>query len=113
MSKIRIIFMGAIGLLIVGVLLLGLSAVGAYSGLVGRQQGVNRSQYHSDLVPNLVKTVEGSASFEKSTLETVVNAGASAGQVSIDASRAPDDAATLQKFQAAQGQFSSALQRLP
>jgi hypothetical protein len=43
----------------------------------------------------------------------VVNAGASVGQVSIDASRAPDDAATLQKFQAAQGQFSSALQRLP
>jgi|GEM_PF-3137527 len=113
MRKIWIIPLGAIGLLVVGVLLLGLSAVGAYNGLVGRQQGVNRSQYHSDLVPNLVKTVEGSASFEKSTLETVVNAGASVGQVCIDASRAPDDAATLQKFQAAQGQLSSALQRLP
>ncbi len=120
MSKVWIILLGVIGFLIVGVLLLGLSAVGTYNGLVGRQQGVNAAwaqvlnqyQRRSDLVPNLVKTVEGSASFEKSTLETVVNARASVGRVTIDASKAPDDAATLQKFQVAQGQFSSALQRL-
>ena len=120
MNKVWIILLGVIGFLIVSVLLLGLSAVGTYNGLVGRQQGVNAAwaqvlnqyQRRSDLVPNLVKTVEGSASFEKSTLETVVNARASVGRVTIDASKAPDDAATLQKFQVAQGQFSSALQRL-
>jgi LemA protein len=120
MNKVWIILLSAIGLLIFGVLLLGISAVSTYNGLVGRQQGVNAGwaqvlnqyQRRSDLVPNLVKTVEGSASFEKSTLETVVNARASVGRVTIDPSKAPDDAATLQKFQAAQGQFSSALQRL-
>ena len=97
-----------------------LSAVGTYNGLVGKQQGVdaawaqvlNQYQRRADLVPNLVKTVEGSANFEKSTLESVVNARASVGRVTIDPSKAPVDAATLQKFQEAQGQFSSALSRL-
>jgi LemA protein len=32
--------------------------------------------------------------------------------MTLDASKAPDDAATLQKFQQAQGQFGGALQRL-
>jgi len=120
MNKVWIILLGVIGFFVVGALVLGLSAVGTYNGLVGRQQGVNAAwaqvlnqyQRRSDLVPNLVKTVEGSANFEKSTLENVVNARASVGRVTIDASKAPDDAATLQKFQAAQGQFSGALQRL-
>jgi LemA protein len=56
--------------------------------------------------------VQGSANFEKSTLENVVNARASVGRMTIDASKAPADAATMQKFQEAQGQFGSALQRL-
>ena len=102
------------------VVVLGLSFVGSYNGLVGKQQGVdaawaqvlNQYQRRADLVPNLVKTVEGSANFEKSTLESVVNARASVGRVTIDPSKAPTDAATLQKFQEAQSQFSSALSRL-
>ena len=102
------------------VVVLGLSVVGSYNGLVGKQQGVdaawaqvlNQYQRRADLVPNLVKTVEGSANFEKSTLESVVNARASVGRVTIDPSKAPTDAATLQKFQEAQSQFSSALSRL-
>ena len=73
---------------------------------------LNQYQRRADLVPNLVKTVEGSANFEKSTLENIVNARASVGRMTLDASKAPDDAATLQKFQAAQGQLGSALQRL-
>ena len=116
MNKIWIVLIAIVGLVVV----LGLSAVGTYNGLVGRQQGVNAAwaqvlnqyQRRADLVPNLVKTVEGSANFEKSTLENVVNARASVGRVTIDASKAPDDAATLQKFQEAQGQFSNALSRL-
>jgi LemA protein len=59
-----------------------------------------------------VQTVQGSANFEKSTVEAVTNARASVGKVTIDASKAPTDAATLQQFQAAQGQLSSALSRL-
>ena len=116
MSKIWIVLIAIVGL----VALLALYAVGTYNGLVGRQQGVNASwaqvlnqyQRRADLVPNLVKTVEGSANFEKSTLESVINARASVGRVTIDPGKAPDDAATLQKFQEAQGQFSSALSRL-
>ncbi len=116
MSKIWIVLLAIGGLIAV----VAFSAVGTYNGLVGRQQGVdaawaqvlNQYQRRADLVPNLVKTVEGSANFEKSTLESVVNARASVGRMTIDASKSPSDAATLQKFQEAQTQFSGALQRL-
>jgi LemA protein len=109
--------------LLLGVIGLGLiivfSAIGSYNNLIGLQQGVDKSwaqvlnqyQRRADLVPNLVKTVEGSASFEKSTLESVVNARASVGRVTLDGSKAPDQA-TLESFQEAQRQFSSALSRL-
>ena len=116
MNKIWIVLIAIVGLIAV----IGMSVVGSYNGLVGKQQGVdaawaqvlNQYQRRADLVPNLVKTVEGSANFEKSTLENIVNARASVGRMTLDASKAPDDAATLQKFQAAQGQLGSALQRL-
>lgn len=116
MKKLWIVLLAIAGL--VG--LVAFSGVGTYNGLVGRQQGVdaawaqvlNQYQRRADLVPNLVKTVQGSANFEKSTLENVVNARASVGRVTIDASKSPDDPATLQKFQEAQSQFSGALQRL-
>jgi len=107
-------------LVIIGlIVIIAFSVRGTYNGLVGKQEGVdaawaqvsNQYQRRADLVPNLVKTVEASADFEKSTLESVVNARASVGRVNIDASKAPDEA-TLQKFQEAQGQFSSALSRL-
>jgi len=116
MNKLWIILLVIGGLFAV----VALSAVGIYNGLVGTQQGVdaawaqvlNQYQRRADLVPNLVKTVEGSANFEKATLENVVNARASVGRMTIDASKSPSDAATLQKFQEAQTQFSGALQRL-
>ena len=116
MKKLWIVLIAIIGLVVV----LGMSVAGSYNGLVGKQQGVdaawanvlNQYQRRADLVPNLVKTVEGSANFEKSTLESVVNARASVGKVTIDPSKSPEDPATLQKFQEAQGQFSSALSRL-
>lgn len=115
MKKIGVVLVVLIGLVVV----LGMAVMGSYNGLVGKQQGVdaawanvlNQYQRRADLVPNLVKTVEGSANFEKSTLEAVVNARASVGKVTVDASKAPD-AAALQKFQAAQGEFSNALSRL-
>jgi LemA protein len=116
MKAIWIILIALVGLVVV----IGLSAMGSYNGLVGKQQSVdaawaqvlNQYQRRADLVPNLVKTVQGSADFEKSTLEAVVNARASVGKVTIDPNKAPDDAAALQKFQEAQGQFTSALSRL-
>lgn len=116
MNKLLIVLIALVGLVAV----VALGAIGTYNGLVGRQQGVdaawaqvlNQYQRRSDLVPNLVKTVQGSATFEKSTLQNVVEARASVGRVTIDASKAPSDEATMQKFQQAQGQFGGALQRL-
>lgn len=116
MNKLSIAFLAFIGLIVIA----GLSLVGSYNGLVGQQQAVdaswaqvlNQYQRRADLVPNLVNTVQGSADFEKSTLESVVKARASVGRVTIDASKAPEDAAAFQKFQAAEQQFGGALQRL-
>lgn len=72
----------------------------------------NVYQRRTDLIPNLVQTVQGAANFEKSTLQEVVNARASVGQVRVDPSRAPDDPQQLRQFQAAQDQLGSALSRL-
>ena len=69
-------------------------------------------QRRADLIPNLVKTVEGAASFEKSTLTEITNARASVGQVKIDPSAAPTDPNQLKQFEDAQNQLGGALSRL-
>lgn len=109
-----------LGVIAAFVLVVVLSAVGSYNGLVNQQQAVdaqwaqvqNVYQRRADLIPNLVSTVSGAANFEKSTLIAVTDARASVGRVNIDASKAPTDAAQLAAFDKAQGQLSSALSRL-
>src|SRR4026207_2164716 len=117
---------GLIGCLGVGAIILfvvlvgGCAVAGSYNRLVGLQQKVDQSwaqvqsvyQRRADLIPNLVNTVQGAANFEKSTLTEVTNARASVGRVQLDPSKAPTDAAELEKFQQAQGQLSNALSRL-
>jgi LemA protein len=71
----------------------------------------NQYKRRADLVPNLVKTVKGSADFEQETLQKVVEARASVGKVRIDQSTI-DDPEKLRQFEAAQGELSSALSRL-
>ncbi len=71
----------------------------------------NQYQRRADLVPNLVKTVQGSASFERETLESVVEARAKVGQMQVDSSII-DDPEKLRQFSEAQGQLGSALSRL-
>jgi LemA protein len=73
---------------------------------------INNYQRRADLIPNLVKTVEGAAGFERTTLNEVVSARATATQTKIDAGGAPNDPEQLRKFQAAQDALSSALSRL-
>src|ERR1700733_663665 len=74
--------------------------------------GAVQSQYQrrADLIPNLVATVKGVANFEKSTLVDVTDARARATSIQVDPTKL--DPATIQKFQAAQGQLSTALGRL-
>ncbi|HET9694015.1 MAG TPA: LemA family protein [Steroidobacteraceae bacterium] len=69
---------------------------------------LNQYQRRADLIPNLVNTVKGFAAQEQAVLIGVTEARAKATQVKVD----PADAASLQQFQAAQGELSSALSRL-
>jgi len=71
----------------------------------------NQYQRRADLVPNLVATVKGSAEFEKSTLEAVVQARARATSIAATPELVNDPAA-FKRFEAAQGELSSALSRL-
>jgi LemA protein len=90
----------------------------SYNGMVSKEENVKAKwgvvqadyQRRSDLIPNLVATVKGVANFEKSTLVDVTNARARATAIQVDPTKL--DPATIQKFQAAQGQLSSALSRL-
>ena len=108
------------GLLVVGmiVVLIGGFLIGSYNGLASSRENIASAQAdidtmlqrRADLIPNLVNTVKGYASHEKETLDAVVNARAKATQVTIS----PDNLneASLQKYQAAQGELSQALGRL-
>jgi LemA protein len=67
-------------------------------------------QRRADLIPNLVKTVQGVANFEKSTLTAVIEARASATQMKLDSKDLSPE--NLQKYQAAQSTLGGALSRL-
>ena len=69
---------------------------------------LNQYQRRADLIPNLVNTVKGYAAQEQTVLIGVTEARARATQIRVDA----NDPASLQKFQAAQGELSGALSRL-
>jgi LemA protein len=72
---------------------------------------VNQYQRRADLVPNLVNSVKGFAQQEKDVLLGVTNARAKVGSVQATP-EVLNDPAAFQKFQAAQGELSSALSRL-
>ncbi|MBP6410395.1 MAG: LemA family protein [Pseudarcicella sp.] len=111
MSKGTLITIGAI-------LLLVLWGISTRNGMATGEQDVDASwgkvqsayQRRADLIPNLVKTVQGVANFEKGTLTDVINARASATQIKLDAKDLTPE--NMAKFQAAQSQLSGALSRL-
>jgi len=110
---------GCLVLVLGGLLVFGGLAVGAYNRLNVADQNVtakwsqveNQYQRRLDLVPNLVETVKGAADFEKSTLEAVIKARASATQVKLDANTVKDPEA-FARYQQAQDQLGGALGRL-
>lgn len=106
-------------LIIVGiVIILGAMFVKPYNKMVQKDEGCSKAwanvenayQRRMDLIPNLVKTVEGAANYEKGTLTEVIEARAKATSVQIDPNNLTEE--SIAKFQAAQDQLSSALSRL-
>ena len=93
--------------------------VGRYNSLVTLQEKTeaawseidNQYKRRFDLIPQLVKTVQGAADFEKSTLEAVTEARASVGRAQLPAGL-PTDPAQLQSYVQAQQGLGSALARL-
>jgi LemA protein len=74
----------------------------------GWSEVINQYKRRADLIPNLVNTVKGYASHEERVLTEVTQARARVSQINVNA----NDAASLQQFQQAQGELSSALSRL-
>ncbi|MEO5621840.1 MAG: LemA family protein [Dokdonella sp.] len=72
---------------------------------------VNQYQRRADLVPNLVNTVKGYAAHEEEVFIKVTEARAKVGSIQVTPQML-DDPAAVAKFQAAQGELSSALSRL-
>jgi len=110
-----------IGLIVVGVLLALVIGwgVGINNQLVQQEQNVNEKwaqvqnvyQRRADLIPNLVETVKGFATQERTVLEEVTRARASASSIQLTP-EALNDPKALERFQAAQNQLSGALSRL-
>ena len=113
---------GLIILIVIVVIILGIYSwvKGNYNRMVVMDENVKESwsqvenvyQRRMDLIPNLVNTVKGYAVHEQETFTQVAEARAKVGgMVNIDQS-VLDDPAKFAKFQEAQSQLSSALQRL-
>ncbi len=111
MNRVALIIIGIVGLM---VLFTGCG----YNNMVKLDEQVqsqwaqveNVYQRRSDLIPNLVNTVKGYANFEKDVLISVTEARSKATSVNVDASKLTPE--SIQQFQAAQGQLTSALSKL-
>ncbi|MEO6948293.1 MAG: LemA family protein [Ginsengibacter sp.] len=89
---------------------------GQYNNLIGVDQEVKTKwgnvetnyQRRTDLYNSVIKTIEGSANFEKGTLTEVVNARAKASQTNVNI----DDPKSMEAFQNAQSELQGSMSRL-
>ena len=103
-------------IVVVVILLFGGCACSRYNGLVTSDQGVKTSwsnvetnyQRRTDLYGSVIKVIEGSANFEKSTLKDVITARSKATAVTVDV----NDSNSLAAYQRAQGQLQGSFSRL-
>src|SRR5499426_1738575 len=114
--KTGLIVLGVIILIVIGAI--GW-AIGINNQLVGQEQLVNEAwsqvqnvyQRRTDLIPNLVETVKGFATQERTVLEEVTKARASVAGIKATPELVNDPQA-MKKFQEAQNQLGGALSRL-
>lgn len=89
---------------------------GAYNGLIGVDQEVKTKwsgvetnyQRRTDLYSSVIKTIEGSANFEKSTLTEVIAARAKATSINVNL----NDSTSLRQYQQAQAGLQSSFSKL-
>lgn len=101
------------------VLTLALMSGCGYNTLQTTDEGINASwsevvnqyQRRADLVPNLVKTVQGFAKQEKEILLGVTEARSQVGSLQVSA-KTLEDPQAFSRFQKVQGELGGALQRL-
>ena len=98
------------------IVLLGGCTYSSYNGLVRNDQNVQQSwsnvetnyQRRTDLYNSVIKVVQGSANFEKSTLTDVIAARSKATSISVNI----NDPATLKAYEQAQSQFQGSFSKL-
>jgi LemA protein len=116
MARGALVVLAVMALVVVGVAAWG---VGVNNQLVRGEQDVNEKwaqvqnvyQRRADLIPNLVETVRGFAAQERTVLEEVTRARASASSIQLTP-EALNDPKAMERFQAAQSELSGALSRL-
>ena len=109
---------GKITLIVIAALIviIGFWGCNGYNGLVSTDQGVKKVwgnvetnyQRRTDLYSSVIKTIEGSANFEKSTLKEVLEARSKATQIKVDI----NDPASLEAYQKAQANLQGSFSRL-
>src|SRR5256886_15534446 len=116
MMRSLLIALAVVVIVVVGILAW---AVSVNNQLVVAEQNVNEKwaqvqnvyQRRADLVPNLVETVKGFAAQERTVLEEVTRARASASSIQLTP-QALSDPKAVERWQAAQNQLGGALSRL-
>lgn len=99
--------------------LLGFYGISVNNSLVEKEENVNQAwaqvenqyQRRSDLIPNLVSTVQGAADFEQETLTDVIEARSRATSINVDPAQLSNESA-IRQFEQVQSQLGSALSRL-
>ncbi len=112
MNTSKIILLSFVGL----ILIVFFWGCNGYNGLISADQGVKKVwsnvetnyQRRTDLYSSVIKTIEGSGNFEKSTLKEVMEARSKSTQIKVDI----NDPASLQAYQKAQANLQGSFSRL-
>jgi LemA protein len=117
MGIVTLVILGVLAIVVVG---LALRGVGAYNKLVALLERTRNAfaqidvqlERRYDLIPNLVEVAKGYMDHEKDTLESVMQARASATQARVHVGGDPTNTAAMAELGQAEGMLTGALGRL-